>query len=94
MKQTLLIIGLLISMVVSGCVQTQEDKKFCQVDSDCATSCGEPIGRGDCFNKKYVSFEDPPDGTCCACEDCRPCVSCKCVDNVCTSQPYKEKGCC
>ncbi len=69
--------------------------KYCESDSDCATSCGDAIGRGDCWNKEYASSRNPPDFTCCSCEDCRPCVSCKCMGNECTSvKPDTSKNCC
>ena len=59
---------------------------YCQTDNDCVTSCGEKIGRGSCYNKAFVTPDNPPDNTCCICENCQPCITCECIDNVCTSK--------
>ena len=69
------------------------DKKYCEFDDDCVTSCGGEEGRGDCFNKKFVSFNNPPDNICCACENCAPCYTCACEDNVCTSEKSINSCC-
>ena len=67
--------------------------KYCETDDDCLTSCGGEVGRGSCYNKAYVDPDNPPDKTCCLCEICLSCITCECIDNICTAKSA-EGNCC
>jgi len=67
--------------------------KYCDTADDCATSCGGKIGRGSCYNKAFVNPHNPPDDTCCFCEDCRQCVKCECIEHKCTPVPTGDTCC-
>lgn len=84
----ILLIGILISF------QILANPKYCKIDDDCILSCGQKIGRGNSYNKLYMKFRlnQPPEYTCCFCENCNPCVTNKCIDNVCTA--VKTEGDC
>ena len=93
------IVLLFVIMILNGCDKSNNvpividgSLKYCDTDDDCLTSCGEEIGRGECFNKKYISFDNPPDNICCACENCNPCYRCTCDNNICT--PVRTAGDC
>lgn len=66
----------------------------CGSDDDCRTSCDKKIGRGNCYNKEYLYDYGKPDDVCCYCRDCRPCITCECIDNTCTPKPLENQSCC
>ena len=88
----LVLSGGLIFLNEHGLITKSDDLKYCESDDDCITSCGREIGRGSCYNKAFVEPNNPPDNTCCRCEDCRPCITCKCIYNTC--MPEKTGGTC
>ena len=100
MKKKFLVVflaTLLAAIIISGCVKTEiSPEKHCEQDSDCLTSCGNPVGHGGCFNKEYVQrfnltgfINSPIDGTCCGCAMTTGNVECLCQDNKCYGRELK-----
>ena len=62
-------------------------EKYCEEDKDCITSCGSSIGKGNCFNIRYVkingsAIRSPLDDTCCGCDYVQY-NHCECQNNQC-----------
>ena|SRR3989338_479202 len=86
-KYTLVVVSIILIIFFIFYIKTLLNPKSCKSDNDCVTSCGQITGRGNSYNKNYLKFRlnQPPDNTCCFCENCQQCVISKCVDNTCTA---------